>query len=87
MVVQLTILLTRTRHQKFDDAVQLVIQQGRFCWLAKGDIKSAFKLAPIRYEDLACLEIKFQDMYFGTLFSSELCASEQPRLRNIRSFN
>ena len=56
-----------TQYQKFDDAVQLVIQQGRFCWLAKGDIKSAFKLAPIRYEDLACLGIKFQDMYFVDL--------------------
>ena len=45
---------TTTKYQKFDDAISLVIREGRFCWLAKGDIKSAFKLAPIRYQDLAC---------------------------------
>ena len=31
-----------TSYQTFDDAVQLVIKQGRFCWLSKGDVKSGF---------------------------------------------
>ena len=28
-----------TSYQTFDDAVQLVIKQGWFCWLSKGDVK------------------------------------------------
>ena len=55
---------TTTKYQKFDDAISLVITEGRFCWLAKGDIKSAFKLAPIRYQDLACLGIQFDNQFF-----------------------
>ena len=32
--------------------------------LANGDVKSTFKLAPIRYEDLVCLGICFEDQFF-----------------------
>ena len=53
-----------TQYQQFEDAVQLVIQQGRFCWLAKGDVKSAFRVAPVCFKHIKCLGIKFQDCYF-----------------------
>ena len=53
-----------TQYQQFEDAVQLVINQGRFCWLAKGDVKSAFRVAPVCFKHIRCLGIKFQDEYF-----------------------
>ena len=49
-----------TCYQTFDDAVQLVIKQGRFCWLSKGDVKSAFRVAPICFKDIKCLGICFE---------------------------
>ena len=55
------------KYQHFDDAINLVVTQGRFCWLAKGDVKSAFKLAPIRYQDLECLGIYFENQFFVDL--------------------
>ena len=56
-----------TCYQTFDDAVQLVIKQGRFCWLSKGDVKSAFRVAPICFKDIKCLGIYFEEQYFVDL--------------------
>ena len=56
-----------TCYQTFDDAVQLVIKQGRFCWLSKGDVKSAFRVAPICFKDIKCLGICFEEQYFVDL--------------------
>ena len=56
-----------TKYQHFDDAINLVVTQERFCWLAKGNVKSAFKLAPIRYQDLECLGICFKNQFFVDL--------------------
>ena len=53
-----------TQYQQFDDAVLLVVQQGRFCWLAKGDVKSAFRVAPVCFRHIRCLGIKFDNQYF-----------------------
>ena len=54
-------------YQTFDDAIQLVIKQGRFCWLSKGDVKSAFRVAPICFKDIKCLGIYFEEQYFVDL--------------------
>ena len=56
-----------TCYQTFDNVVQLVIRQGRFCWLSKGDIKSAFRVAPICFKDIKCLGIYFEEQYFVDL--------------------
>ena len=53
-----------TKYQSFQDAVKLVVQQGRFCWLAKGDVKSAFRVAPIIFKHLRCLGIYFNEEYY-----------------------
>ena len=55
---------TSTSYQQFDDAIRLVQKCGQGCFMAKGDIKSAFKLAPIHYEDLECLGIFFEDQFY-----------------------
>ena len=56
-----------TSYITFDDALQLVIKQGRFCWLSKGDVKSAFRVAPIHFKDIKCLGIYFEEQYFVDL--------------------
>ena len=53
-----------TKYQSFQDAVKLVVQQGRFCWLAKGDVKSVFRVAPILFKYLWCLGIYFEGEYY-----------------------
>ena len=53
-----------TKYQSFQDAVRLVVQQGQFCWLAKGDVKSAFRVALIIFKHLRCLGIYFNDEYY-----------------------
>ena len=67
-----------TQYQQFDDTVRLVCQQGQGCYMAKGNVKSAFKLAPIRYKDLECLGIFFEGKFYMDLtlpFSSSIsCA-------------
>ena len=55
---------TSTSYQQFDDAIRLVQKFGQGCFMAKGDVKSAFKLAPMRYKDLECLGIFFQDQFY-----------------------
>ena len=67
-----------TQYQQFDDAVRLVRQQGQGCYMAKGNVKSAFKLAPIKFEDLECLGIFFEGEFYVDLMlpfgSSISCA-------------
>ena len=56
-----------TQYQQFDDAVRLVHQEDQGCYMAKGDVKSAFKLAPIKFEDLECLGIVFEGEFYVDL--------------------
>ena len=70
-----------THYQQFDDMIRLVVKQGRFCWLAKGDVKSAFKLTPIKYDDLVCLGIYFDGQYYVDLMLPLEVPSIVPSLR------
>ena len=53
-----------TQYQHFDHAIQLVEKHGQFCWIAKGDVQSAFRIAPIKFKHIRCLGIKFEGQYF-----------------------
>ena len=53
-----------TTYQSFQDAVKLVIKQSHFCWLAKGDVKLAFRVVPIIFKHLRCLGIYFDEEYY-----------------------
>ena len=59
--------LCSTNYQSFDEAVEMVAVLGRFCYLAKTDVKSAFRILPIHFLDLACLGICFQDEFYVDL--------------------
>ena len=37
--------------ESFDAAMRMVRRAGRNCWVFKVDVKSAFKLLPVRRED------------------------------------
>ena len=54
----------RTAYQPFEKAVQMVASQGTGCFMAKADIKSAFRNIPMARADLHLLGIKFKGKYF-----------------------
>ena len=59
--------VTKTQYQSFDLAVQLVVQHGRFCYMSKADGKAAFRIIPIRFEDLMLLGVYFDNNYYVDL--------------------
>ena len=51
-------------YSNFDDAVSLVRQLGRGCFMAKCDIDSAFRIIPINPLDYSLLGFKFQNKFY-----------------------
>lgn len=51
-------------YTKFDDAVFMLQQIGRGGLIAKADIKSAFRLIPVRHADFDLLGICFENQYY-----------------------
>ena len=51
----------------FDEAVKLAAKLGKGALLAKLDVKSAFRICPVRPEDWHLLGFMFEDMYFVDL--------------------
>ena len=54
----------RVHYASFDSAVQLVMQAGNSSWLAKSDIKSAFRLLPVSPTDYELLGFTFDGEYY-----------------------
>lgn len=55
-------------YSSFDDAIDMVRELGRDCFLAKLDIKHAFRLCPVHPDDWYLLGYKWQGRYFLMLF-------------------
>ena len=51
-------------YTSFDQAVHIIQIMGKGCYLSKADIKSAFRLIPIRQEDFNLLGISFNDRFY-----------------------
>ena len=51
----------------FDSAVKIVAQLGRGAWLSKLDIKSAFRICPVRPADWHYLGFTFRNLFFVDL--------------------
>ena len=49
---------------RLDDAIKIVQELGRGCYMAKTDIKSAFRNIPIHPDDWKLLGMKWKDMFF-----------------------
>lgn len=51
-------------YASFDSAVALLLRAGRDAWLAKADIKSAFRLLPVAPEDYQLLGFTFDELFY-----------------------
>lgn len=51
-------------YASFDTAVELVMRAGKGAWLAKSDIKSAFRLLPVHPEDYELLGFTFDGLFY-----------------------
>ena len=56
--------LCSVQYTSFDEAVKLIQDLGRHCKLFKVDIKSAFRLIPVKPTDFELLGFKFNDMFY-----------------------
>ena len=54
----------KVEYSKFDNAVELVARIGKSAELAKSDIKSAFRLLFIAFQDFELFGIKFDGKYY-----------------------
>ena len=51
-------------YASFDKAVNIAVSAGRGAWLAKSDIKSAFRLLPVSPEDYELLGFSFDGSFY-----------------------
>ncbi len=54
----------KVQYKSFDHAVQLVVSQGRGAYMARTDLKSAFRGVPVNPDDWPLLGIQFQGQYY-----------------------
>ena len=52
------------KYQTVENALKLILKFGRGCYLAKTDIKSAFRLIPTSLDEYRLLIFKFQNQYY-----------------------
>ena len=55
---------TSVHYATVDDAIRLIKQAGPGCFLAKTDIKNAFRIIPINPADYHLLGIKWRELYY-----------------------
>ena len=56
--------LCSVHYTSFDEAIHMIQDMGRGCLMAKTDVKSAFRLLPIRISEFDQLGFKFEDKYY-----------------------
>ena len=56
--------LSSVKYQSVTDAIRLILKIGPHAWLAKTDIKSAFRIIPINPSDFHLLGFKWRGQYF-----------------------
>ena len=66
---------TSVQYARVDDAIQLLKTAGRNCFLAKTDIKNAFRIVPIQSSDHNLLGMKWNDLYYYDKCMPMGCAS------------
>ena len=60
--------LCKVKYMDFDDAIRRCVEEGKFCYLAKSDIKSAFRHLGIRPEDWMLLVMKAESPLDGEIY-------------------
>ena len=59
---------TQTHYQSFESAVELVAQAGQGAFMAKEDLKSAFRNVPMCFQDLKLLGVKVKGFLLTIAF-------------------
>ena len=54
----------QVKYASIDHAVKHILDKGRYCFLAKSDIKSAFRIIPVHPDDRHLLGILWNDCYY-----------------------
>ena len=66
---------TSVQYARVDDAVRLIKNAGSHCFLAKTDIKNAFRIIPIQASDHYLLGFKWNNQYYYGCCMPMGCAS------------
>lgn len=66
---------TIVQYASIQNAIQLIQQLGPNCYLAKSDIKSAYRLVPVSPSDYSKLGFKFEGSYYYDKCLAQGCAS------------
>lgn len=66
---------TSVRYATIDDAVKLIKSTGQGCFLAKTDIKNAFRIIPIHPEDYGLLGMQWRGLYYYDRCMAMGCSS------------
>lgn len=66
---------TKVSYASIQDAINYILKLGKGCYMAKSDIKSAFRLVPVHPEDYYLLGFKFNGKYFYDRCLAQGCAS------------
>ena len=54
----------QVKYASIDHAVKLILDKGRYCFLAKSDIKSAFRIIPVHPDDRHLLGVFWNGCYY-----------------------
>ena len=74
---------TRVCYATTEDAIQQIKLVGSGAYLAKTDIKNAFRILPIRQEDYGLLGMKWRDKFYYDLCMPMGCSSSCRTFRNF----
>ena len=74
---------TSVQYARVDDAVRLIKSAGSPCFLAKTDIKNAFRIIPIQASDHYLLGLKWNNQYHYDCCMPMGCASSFKRLSKL----
>jgi len=66
---------TSVKYATIEDAIRLVKQNGKGCFLAKTDIKNAFRIIPIQSANYPLMGMKWDGLYYHDLCMPMGCSS------------
>ena len=81
--------LCTVHYTSFDEAIHMIQDMGQNCLMAKGDIKSAFRLISVEVSSFEQMGIKFQDNYYfdkAMPFGCSISCATWEKVANVLEF-
>ena len=75
---EISVEYSHVQYARIDDAIKPIKEVGQGCYLAKTDIKSAFRIIPIRPEDYPLLGMTWQEQFYFDKCMPMGCSSSCP---------